>query len=161
MAGSDGSPSNSSMVEVELSSLLADIQSRYVVQEPDPPSPSLPKYPSSLAGSVSLPIDGGETFVDVSLSNSESLDDLVPLASLKKGARKRLLRSTGFPVSGSKIPCVSGPVSHTRARQSNLEGISPNPQLSPVPRTRSRVKPFSERKLLKGKWCFPLPLILA
>ncbi|MCD7470584.1 hypothetical protein HAX54_010559 [Datura stramonium] len=51
--GSDGSPSHFSLVEIELSSLLTDIRSRYDVQEPKSPYPSLPNTLTSLAGSAS------------------------------------------------------------------------------------------------------------
>ncbi|MCE3216530.1 hypothetical protein HAX54_006787 [Datura stramonium] len=130
MMGSDGSPSHSSPEVIELSSLLADIQSHYTTQEPD--SPSLPKNSSSQADSASLPRDVGENPIDITMSESESLDDSVPLASLKKGARKRLWCSTGVPTFGSKIPCVSGPASHTRAHRSDVADPSTVPNSSSI-----------------------------
>ncbi|MCD9644785.1 hypothetical protein HAX54_033220 [Datura stramonium] len=75
------------------------------------------------------------------------------------GARKRLRRSTGVRTSGSKFPCVSGPASRTRAGRSKAASPSTVPN-SFVPKTRSRIKPFSSRKLLKGKMGFPPLLIL-
>ncbi|MCE5165743.1 hypothetical protein HAX54_011988 [Datura stramonium] len=82
--GSDGSLSHSSSVEIEFSSLLTDIRGRYDGQELHPPSHSFPKTPLSPTDSATPPVDEGAPPVDISLSEYESLDDSVPLASLKK-----------------------------------------------------------------------------
>ncbi|MCD9644936.1 hypothetical protein HAX54_033470 [Datura stramonium] len=119
--GSDGSPSHSSPKAIELSSLLTDIRIHYTAREPD--SPTLPKTISSPADSTSL--------------------------CPNIGARKRSRRSTGVPTFGSNFPCVSG-ASSTRAGRSEAVGPSTVPN-SFVPKTRSQIKPFSARKLLKGK----------
>ncbi|MCE5165744.1 hypothetical protein HAX54_011989, partial [Datura stramonium] len=79
-----GSPSLSSSVEIEFSSLLTDIRGRYDGQELHPPSHSLPKTPLSPAESATPPVDDGAPPVDISLLEYESLDDSVPLASLQK-----------------------------------------------------------------------------
>ncbi|MCE0481557.1 hypothetical protein HAX54_039380 [Datura stramonium] len=135
--GSDGSPSHSSPEAIELSSLLDDIRSHYTTQEPD--SPSLPKTPSSPTDSASLSPDVGENLIDITMSESESLDDSVPLASLKRGARTRLRRSTGVPTSGSKFSCVSSISSCTRAHRSEVVGPSIVPNSS-VPKTRAQLE---------------------
>ncbi|MCD7455698.1 hypothetical protein HAX54_029174 [Datura stramonium] len=81
-------------------------------------------------------------------------DDLVPLADLKKSVRKWVRLAKGH-IFASKVPYVSGPAFCTRARRPDIADPSTVPPSSPVPKTRSRVKPFSERKLLKGKMVFP------
>ncbi|MCD7455922.1 hypothetical protein HAX54_030171, partial [Datura stramonium] len=122
----EGIPSPSSSVEVDLSSLIADIRGRYTSQEsvPQLPFPTL----SGLARSNSMPADSSHTLTTISLFNTKSMDDLVTLVNLKNGAPSRI-----------------------RARWTNLEGPSSNPNPSPVTKTRFKVKAFFEKKLLKGK----------
>ncbi|MCD7458792.1 hypothetical protein HAX54_039196 [Datura stramonium] len=84
--GSNGSPSHSSPEAIELYFFLTDIRSHYTAQEPD--SPSFPKTILSPSDSASLSPTVGENPVDITISESKSLDDSIPLASLKKGARK-------------------------------------------------------------------------
>ncbi|MCE3050230.1 hypothetical protein HAX54_046709 [Datura stramonium] len=106
----------SSPMQVDLPYLIADIWSRYTSQESVPRSPS-PKC-------------------------SESIDDLVTLADLKKRACKRLLGSAKATAYGSKFPCVLGPASRTWACRNNLERPSTNTKSSPI--TRFKVKAFIE-----------------
>ncbi|MCD7452743.1 hypothetical protein HAX54_017997 [Datura stramonium] len=103
MMGSDGSPSHSSPEVIELSSLLADIQSHYTTQEPD--SPSLPKNSLSQADSASLPRDVGCSQATGSL----------PV----------------FLLLGLKFH-VSGPASHTRAHRSDVADPSTVPNSSSI-----------------------------
>ncbi|MCE3216251.1 hypothetical protein HAX54_005741 [Datura stramonium] len=108
---SETSPS-SPQIEVDLPSLIADLRGRYVVQDlvPLPFSPNQSSW--SPSGSDSIPTTEDLTSIVDSMSESESVDDLVPLAALKKGDLKRL-RSANLHTSTSKVPCVSGPTSRT------------------------------------------------
>ncbi|MCD7455211.1 hypothetical protein HAX54_027423 [Datura stramonium] len=110
--GSAGSPSYSSPAFVDLSTLLADIRGRYTSQGAALSASSPTK--SGLAGSDFDLIESAKSPAPMSLSDSGSSDDSMPLAELKKRARKQLLFRYS-QVYASKIPCVAGPASHTRA----------------------------------------------
>ncbi|MCD7461115.1 hypothetical protein HAX54_045195 [Datura stramonium] len=89
---------------------------------------------------------------NVSLSDSKSEEDLVPIVALKEDAQKRVLASVQVVGFGSKTPCVFGLASHTRARR-NTQGRTTTIPKPIVP--KSHVKSFFERNLLKGKMVFP------
>ncbi|MCE3216418.1 hypothetical protein HAX54_006437, partial [Datura stramonium] len=89
--GSASNPSPSSSVEVDLPSLLAYIQGRYTSKDTKPPPSSLTH--SDPTGSSSTPTDSGKSPTTISFSDFASTNDSVPLAELKKGARKRLFHS--------------------------------------------------------------------
>ncbi|MCD7471937.1 hypothetical protein HAX54_012738 [Datura stramonium] len=75
----------------------------------------------------------------------DSMDDSIPLAALNKGVRKWLFQST--KALASKIPCVAGPASRTRARRMIFEGPLTNP------------KTFRFASCQKNKWPdLPCPL---
>ncbi|MCE0481274.1 hypothetical protein HAX54_038892 [Datura stramonium] len=117
---------------------------------------SVPKSPSSTysapAQSNSVSAESDYTLATTSLFDSKSLEDLVPIVALKKWVRKRVLAYSQVVVSTSKTPYVLGPASRTRAHRNNQDGTPtiPNP-----PFTKSKVKSFSERKILKVKMVFP------
>ncbi|MCE5166118.1 hypothetical protein HAX54_014887 [Datura stramonium] len=77
----------------------------------------------------------------VSLSDSRSSDDSVPLVELRKGARKRLLFHSS-QVTASKIPCVTGPTSRTRAHRMMVEEPLAKPQSSTANQPKLRVLSF-------------------
>ncbi|MCD7459724.1 hypothetical protein HAX54_041748, partial [Datura stramonium] len=89
--------------EVDLPSLVADIQGMYISQDPVPSSPSPNRSSRSPTGSDPEDV----TPITGSMSEFESADDLVPLVDLKTGARKRVCSAKGH-TSASKVPCVSG-----------------------------------------------------
>ncbi|MCE2055751.1 hypothetical protein HAX54_043343 [Datura stramonium] len=90
------------------------------------PSPTL-LAPIDLATLIYDIKNSDDPHNNVSLSDSESEEDLVPIEALKKGAQKRARRNTQGGTTAIPKPIF--------------------PQ--------SKVKPFSERKLLKGKMVFP------
>ncbi|MCD7463472.1 hypothetical protein HAX54_050634 [Datura stramonium] len=89
---SDGRPSPTSSVLDNVATLIANIRNRCTSQKESIPrsSPQTSSSPTGLA-SISAANDPTPTF-DFS-SDTESSEDLVPLAKLKKGARKRILFS--------------------------------------------------------------------
>ncbi|MCD7455460.1 hypothetical protein HAX54_028232 [Datura stramonium] len=132
-----------------MTTLIADIRSRYTSQKESVPRSS-PQIGSSPTGSDSISTTNDPTPTSNSSFDTKSSKDLVPLSELKKGARKRILFSTKTLVCKLKLPCVLGSVSHTRAHRNNHGGNPVTSGLLIDLKTRFRVKPFSERKLLKG-----------
>ncbi|MCD9638139.1 hypothetical protein HAX54_021873 [Datura stramonium] len=137
---STGNPSPTSLAPIDLSTLISDIQNKYSPHESVPKSPSPKRY--TLTHSASIYAASDDPPDNVFLSDSESGEDLVPIVALKKGAWKRIFAS-GQAMS---------PASHTLARRKTQGGtiVIPKPI---VP--QYKVKPFFERKLLKGKMVFP------
>ncbi|MCD9643888.1 hypothetical protein HAX54_031772 [Datura stramonium] len=145
-----GNPSPTSSVPIDLETLISDIRNRYVPHESIQNSPS----PTCSAPTDYTFVSGvsNNTPDTLSLLNSESEEDLVPIEALNKGARKRVLASSQAVEFVSKTPCVFGPASRTRACRNTQGGTPPIPKPI-VP--KSKVKPFFERKLLKVKMVFP------
>ncbi|MCD7460567.1 hypothetical protein HAX54_043835 [Datura stramonium] len=81
---STGSLSPTSSASIDLSNLISDIQNRYDPHDSVPKSPS--PISSSSADSASISAASDNPPDNVSLFDSKSEEDLVPIAALKKGA---------------------------------------------------------------------------
>ncbi|MCD7471658.1 hypothetical protein HAX54_012251 [Datura stramonium] len=139
-----------SITPVDLATLIFDTRRWYA--PPDLAPKSLSPATSASVGYASPFDPSDESFAQDSLSDSASENDLVPILALKKGARNRMLTSSKEVGSGSKNPYVFNPAFLTWACRNSSYGSTaiPNPTIP-----KSKFKPLSQRKLLKGKMVFP------
>ncbi|MCE5166878.1 hypothetical protein HAX54_028537, partial [Datura stramonium] len=105
---------SASTLQFDLKPLIADIRSQYTSYQSPPSSPTSSSKDALQDLDVEL-FENTQFENIVSLSDSSILEDLVPLAYLKKDAQNCTLFSAPTTIPGTKLPCHFGPASRTRA----------------------------------------------